>query len=271
MRETGGGTGPALPPSERPGNLSFVSKPSEPLPDLPRISVNWKWIIATAAATVVAVLLLVTVYYPQIPDPMPIHWNAAGEADGFQPKSLGGFLGLILIGPGVLLLSLLGASAMVSMQSSHITGMGGAKTANEAHRTWLGYQSMMNHLGWFIFTLNLLIMIMLVRSYSGATHPLELTGFLIVLAVITGLFLQVLFKEQKAAEAKYPKPEHERGKTWGIFHNDPEDKRILVDTGGGTNFTFNIGRPVGRILAILLFGVLPLGLILFVASQALAA
>lgn len=253
-----------------PGNLSVVTTPSEPLPDLPKISMNWKWIIATAVTTAVAVLLLVTVYYPRLPDPMPIHWNAAGEADGFQPKSLGGFLGLLLIGPGIMLLTLLGAMAMVVMQSGHITGMGGAKTANEAHRTWLGYQSMMNHLGWYIFLLNLLVMVMLVRSYGGVSHPLELTGFLVILTILTGLFLHTLLKEQKAAEEKYPKPEQERGKTWGIFHNDPADKRILVDTGGGTNFTFNVGRPVGRILAILLFGVLPLGLILFVASQALA-
>jgi uncharacterized membrane protein len=30
--------------------------------------------------------------YPQMPDPMPSHWNAAGEADGYMPKFWGLFL-----------------------------------------------------------------------------------------------------------------------------------------------------------------------------------
>lgn len=246
-----------------------MSPSTENIPDLPRIPVNRRWILATLVSTAAITGLLLAVYYPQLPDPMPVHWNAAGEADRFQDKTMGGFLGMILLGPGILLLTLLASLGFISMQSGHITEPGGAKTPNEAHRTWLGYRAMMKHLGWYMFTLNLVVMLLLLRSYSGNTHPLELTVFLIVIFGLTGLLLWVQIREQQAAEEKYPKPPEERGKTWGIFHNDPDDRRILVDTGGGTNFTFNIGRPAGKVLALLFFVILPLGVILWIALAAL--
>lgn len=239
------------------------------MPDLPKLTVNWTWPLATLVTTAVVTTLLVTVYYPQLPDPMPVHWNAAGEADGFQDKTLGGFLGTILIGPIILLLTLIGSQALVAMQSGYVTGIGGAKTPAEAHRTWLGHRTMLKHLGWYMFTLNLLVMIMLVRSYSGDTHPLELAGLLIGIFGLTGLLVWVMVREQKAAAEDHPSLAQEQGRTWGIFHNDPDDSRILVDTGGGTNFTFNIGRPAGKALAALFAVILPGALVLWIAIAAL--
>jgi len=53
-----------------------------------------------ALAFLVALLL-----YPQMPDPMPSHWNAAGEVDGYMAKSWGLFL-MPLLAVGVFLLFL---------------------------------------------------------------------------------------------------------------------------------------------------------------------
>lgn len=49
------------------------------------------------ADLVSVVLIAVTValtlaWYPQLPDPMPIHWNAAGEVDGYMSKRWGAAL-----------------------------------------------------------------------------------------------------------------------------------------------------------------------------------
>jgi len=41
--------------------------------------------------------------YPQMPDPMPSHWNTQGQVDGYMPKFLGMFL-MPLISVGLLLL-----------------------------------------------------------------------------------------------------------------------------------------------------------------------
>ena len=88
------------------------------MPDLPRIPVPWLWVAATAAATALIVAWLVAFRYPDLPDPMPVHWNAAGEADVFRPKSLSGFLGLILVGPGI---AGVWSGMLISAQSTSLT------------------------------------------------------------------------------------------------------------------------------------------------------
>lgn len=248
--------------------MAGVTTSAEKMPNLPKIPISWRWIMATALSTVIVVALLLFVYYPGIPDPMPVHWNAAGEADRFAEKTLGTFLFTILLGPIVLLLTLLGAEAMISMQSAYVTGPGGAKTPNEAYRTWYGYQSSKKHMGWFLFVLNLLIMAMLVRTYAGNPSRWELPVFLVVVFALCGVLLWAMIKDQQATEQKYPKEPGERGKAWGIFYNDPEDKRILVDTGSGSNFTFNLGQPAGKAWALILFVLIPGVLLLWVFGSA---
>ncbi len=62
--------------------------------------------MSTRAATVTMLSMLLLAFlvalvlYPQMPDPMPSHWNAAGEVDGYMPKFWGLFL-LPLIAVGI--------------------------------------------------------------------------------------------------------------------------------------------------------------------------
>ena len=64
-----------------------------------KISVTISFILI-AIALVVGVVL-----YAQLPDPMPSHWNAAGQVDGYMPKFWGIFL-LPLVTVGIMLLLL---------------------------------------------------------------------------------------------------------------------------------------------------------------------
>ena len=57
-------------------------------------------LVMIALAFIVGILL-----YPQMPDPMPSHWNIAGEVDGYMPRLWGLFL-LPLIVVGIFLLYL---------------------------------------------------------------------------------------------------------------------------------------------------------------------
>lgn len=248
--------------------MTGVTTSAEKMPNLPKIPINWTWIVATALSTVIVVSLLLFVYYPGIPDPMPVHWNAAGEADRFTEKTLGAFLFNILLGPIILILTLLGAEAMISMQSAYLTGPGGAKTPNEAYRTWHGYQSSKKHMGWFLFVLNLLIMVMMLRTYAGNPGRWELPLLLVAIFGLCGLLMWAMIRDQKVTAEKYPRGQGERGPAWGIFYNDPEDKRILVDTGSGSNFTFNLGRPAGKAWAVILFVLIPGVLLVWVFASA---
>lgn len=238
------------------------------MPDLPRIPVAWRWVWATVVSTAVIVSALVAFEYPQLPDPMPVHWNAAGEPDGFRPKSMGAFLGLVLLGPGGLILTMLGTMGLISMQSTSITGMGGARTPAEAHRTWHGYRIVQGNLGWYLFLLNLLVLAMLARSYGGHAGPWELPLMLLLILALTAVLILRQLRQQHEVDREHPRPAEERAKWRGIFYHDPADARILVETESGGNVTFNTGRPVGRVLAGLLLG-LPVLLLIWVGVKAL--
>jgi uncharacterized membrane protein len=65
----------------------------------------------TAAFTIVSLIglafLVALFLYPQMPDPMPSHWNAAGEVDGYMAKFWGLFLmPLLALGVFVLFLAI---------------------------------------------------------------------------------------------------------------------------------------------------------------------
>lgn len=244
---------------------------SASLPNLPRIPIDWRWPIALVLSTALVVVVITYFYFPDLPDPMPVHWNAAGEADGFQAKTLPNFLFTLLIAPVILLVVLLGSQALISHLSTTITGVGsGVKDTNQAHRVWLGQKHMMSAMGWYLTGLNLVILIGFAATYGpGSGSGRFLVLILIGAGVLTAFLIWSSVRAQREAERRYPPPEEERGKRWGIFHNDPEDSRIFVPTegGGGSNFTPNIGTTGGRIAAAVLFG-LPVILLLWVTWQA---
>ena len=55
------------------------------------MKIEWKqeWLSLLA---IVAAFILSAVFYSQLPDPMPIHWNSAGQADNYAPRLIGAFL-----------------------------------------------------------------------------------------------------------------------------------------------------------------------------------
>lgn len=238
----------------------------EELPDLPKIPMNWTWIIATLAATVGIVVLMLTVYYPSIPDPMPTHWNGRGEADAWEPKTMGTFLFSVLLGPVILLATAMFAQMMVSMQSGDITGPGGAKTAAEAHRKWASLNATSKHIGWFFFVMNTAILLMMLNAYRP--EPLR-AGFalsMIAIFIATAVLLWCIVKSTRTVEQKHPLAEDK--KRWGIFVNDPDNKSPLVDTGTGMNYTFNIAHTSGKILAVVMMG-LPIVFVVWISISSL--
>lgn len=56
------------------------------------MTISWKteWLLLTIIGVMFAASI---VLLPQLPDPMPIHWNAAGHPDNFAPRWIGAFIG----------------------------------------------------------------------------------------------------------------------------------------------------------------------------------
>jgi len=225
-----------------------------PPPDLPRIRVNWWWILATVAVSALVTAHLLREVYPGLPDPMPVHWNARGEADGVAAKSVAGFLGIVLIGPGTIVLTMLAVAGLISLQSASITERGGARTPAEARRTWHTLRAAQTHLGWYLFGVNAFVLALLVRSYTGADQGVDLLVFLAGLAGLTALLLLVLYRAQRTAEERHPRPAAEQSHWRGGIYRNPEDPRLLVPNDSGMNLTVNLGHPSGKLVLGLILG-----------------
>ncbi|WP_080796577.1 DUF1648 domain-containing protein [Corynebacterium pacaense] len=238
----------------------------EPMPNLSRVPMPWAWIAAAVLITVVASVVMLRIIYPELADPMPVHWNAGGEADRFMEKTPGAFLTSILLGPVILIVVMVGCATLISMQSGTLTQRGGAATAGDARRTHGGLERMQVHLARFMFIMNLIILSILGSTYGGHGGPVFLIGLIAILASSAGLILAQI-RVQASLRQKFPLPPGEAGKWWGILYRDPEDPRILIDTGTGSNFTFNVGRTAGKVAALLVLGVplLILAVVLLVA------
>lgn len=68
------------------------------------MEINWKreW---PALVAIVAAFAASALFFPRLPNPMPIHWNAAGQPDNFASPLVGAWL-LPLVTVGVYLLTL---------------------------------------------------------------------------------------------------------------------------------------------------------------------
>lgn len=141
--------------------------------------------------------------------------NGSGEADNWTPKSVGSFLSLILIGPGIILLTLSGMQALLTMQSGVITQRGGAKSANEAHRQWETYKATSMHMGWYMFVLNALILVMILNEFRPNPLPGGFIIGLIGIIAATIVLLVLIGKTTTSLAKKYPMPDQD-GKTWGF-------------------------------------------------------
>jgi uncharacterized membrane protein len=64
----------------------MASKSNQPKIELPRDSTNTLIRIATLVV-VIGMFLLAAFSYADLPDKIPVHFNAKGEADGYGPKS----------------------------------------------------------------------------------------------------------------------------------------------------------------------------------------
>lgn len=65
---------------------------------------SWKWDDTLCLILIVALFGLVAWFYPTLPDPVPTHWNMAGEVDGYMAKPWGAVLpALIAAGTWVVL------------------------------------------------------------------------------------------------------------------------------------------------------------------------
>jgi uncharacterized membrane protein len=155
---------------------------------------------------------------PQLPDPMPTHFDALGRANGWTPKAS---LALVVFVPPLVLwlvLFLLGAVA------SLLPRAGGA-TAVPPLRGMLG-------LGMCVLMGGCLLV-----PSRGLT---ALWSGLLVFFVCMALGIAFLVRAAWAEAVRTPGGEHYR---CGLFYVNPDDPRLWVEKRIGYGWTLNFARP----------------------------
>lgn len=187
------------------------------------------------------------VLYPNMPDPIPTHWNASGEADAFSPKSVGAVFGQLFIAAAMLLFVLVvhfGVSRMrhqvPSERRAQDLTFGYVNLSLAAIIAWVSYA------GWYGLSLGpLFIALVLMAS--------------VPVLIIFGLHLPKIMAERKAMlDPGDPSMDSRYWVLGGMFYNNPRDPRAFVPKAPhmGTGSTMNLATPVGRLLVIALVLVL---------------
>lgn len=201
------------------------------------------------AMTIVAIALLLGVIawgafiYSALPERIPVHWNAAGEADSFRDRSIGWAFGPVFIALGM----------VVSFMLFHwhlIAGSRLVPSEREAYSLVFGYLnlSLAAIFGW----------ISLMVWYSLDAGPWLIAVSLLAglpVLLILGLYMPRITAERKALDRPQDlsaNPDH-----WvlgGIFYSNPDDPRTFVPKPPHTGFgkTFNLASSGGKLMMGLL-------------------
>lgn len=181
--------------------------------------------------------------YPGMPDNIPIHWNTAGEADDFRPKSIGWAFGPLFIALalvlGVLVLhQFMGRSALT------------VPSEREAYALTFGY-------------MNLSMAVIFSWISVMGWHAMDLGPWPIAFAllaslpilIIMGMYLGRITAERKALSNDGEPSMDPRYWVWGgVFYRNPADPRTWVPkpphTGVGS--TVNLATPGGKLTIALL-------------------
>lgn len=205
----------------------------------------------------IIILLATTVWgviqYPDMPDALPIHWDAAGEPDAWRPKSIGWAFGPLLIGAvmiaGFLLINRWMATRQVSVPSER-----------QAYALTFAYLNL------YIVALFSWTSIMAWRALSPGPWFLAFTLLGIVpILVILGIFMKRITQERRAAGVPdEPTRDSEHWRLGGFFYSNPSDPRTFVPKPPhtGMGWTFNLATPGGKLMIGALFVIVVGGLLL---------
>jgi uncharacterized membrane protein len=212
------------------------------------------------AAIVLAVATAFNVaLYPTLPDPVPVHFNIAGEPDGWAAKSVWSVFGLLIIGAAVvILLTILSiAAARYSARTQSDDTAAQAALRTQVQRGML--TSLLSQLS-FVIALGISVIELAQRLLPGvkaATAACSIGLVVLIVGVIIWNVMRGRMKLRPAdvRNARTPRPDavdddlHWKG---GLFYVNRDDPTLVVPRRFGLGWTLNLGRPAGVAVTVLL-------------------
>ncbi|TAM68333.1 MAG: DUF1648 domain-containing protein [Microbacteriaceae bacterium] len=228
-------------------------------------------------AVVSVLLLLATVVvgvavYPTLPETLPVHWNAAGEIDGYAAKSIWPVFGPLLIGLG--LVALLFATSYLGRLT---TGRSAASDTLEqaAHRADVQRRLLVSLIGQLGLVVTLMICALTVTGWFAPKSNVPFVVFPVALIVLIAAMLTVfvvrysrsIARSQVAATAgnaatgtnladrtarAADAPDDDRYWKGGLIYVNRNDPAVFVPKRFGVGWTVNLGSAGGFAIALLL-------------------
>jgi uncharacterized membrane protein len=160
-------------------------------------------------------------FVPRLPDPVPTHFNVAGDPNGWTAKT---YLPLVVFAAPVFIWLVL-----------FLFGVVAAAVKQESARAQLAAIQALR--GFLTFGMSFLLGSCLAMARWGM--PALHTG-LVVFFVFLGLGLVFMIRELKIHMPKVHDPNHYRR---GLFYVNPDDHRLWVPKPIGMGWTLNYARP----------------------------
>ena len=208
--------------------------------------------------------VLVGVYilanYNSIPDIIPTHWGANGEADAFANKSFIKILAIVgmMVGLGVIiyLASIYSLKARVKLNANFIDN---SKKTQLYCLNRFGITFLFLNIGFEVLFIDMLIATMNASSVS----PFIL-GIATIIMILSCIYLTYLYYKSpnKSKNASYSIDDDDSLWILGSIYNNPNDPSVFVNKRFGAGWTINVGTTKGKIFFILPFIIIILSLFL---------
>lgn len=214
------------------------------------------WLLFIAAAGVLGATTIFGINnYATLPDPMPTHWDEAGVADAFAPKSIGTAFMPLIIGAVILAFLLLVAIILAAIipRGDDLSAWKKLQRISMARAT-----SML--MGLVALGLSVAVSLTVIAGWqdknTGTVWPIVIGSSLLLPLTVLVYWLGSRWAARRASELGITPSAEEAGddSLWvaGFLYNNPEDPAIMVPqrSGLGSGTTINVGIPKGRIIAI---------------------
>lgn len=229
-------------------NITAESTPARP---------PFGWTIA-AVVILLAVIAVGVAIFPSLPDPTPIHWNAAGQADNYASKSVWSVFGPLLIGLGVVAL-LFPCSFLVRL--SPLRAAPSDTPVESARRTALQRRLMTSLLGQLAVVMAVQIGWLAVAGWlvhgGGGVITTGVIPLLVLLLAVLVIFVvryrnAVASWSTRSEDGRPDAPDDDRYWKGGFVYINRNDPSVFVPKRFGVGWTVNLGSIGGMAMGIVL-------------------
>lgn len=211
----------------------------------------WVWLLLPVLVVAASVVIGI-IRYPDLPNPLPVHFDAAGNANRFEPKSVGSVFTVVFIQAGLTVL--LSALAVLISRGPADVDPARPSSSVRAHREFVA------RLGKGLVAMTTLVDLGLLASdwaiwsgdrQSGALLPLTLGPILVGVALLVIIVLQ-RNRSGDGADEGTGLSHRDDDKNWvgGVIYRNREDPSWFVQRRFGVGWTVNFGNPVAMVTCV---------------------